>query len=305
MSSEPGTGQVSSVTGGGPVWCQPKSVNGRHESIFSTAVDRCRVCQTSTRILLTVNSLQKTEAAEFLGSFADVETSLDLAPASRTLLVDQVTLAVRSAIIDGSLSPGTRLVETELAETFKVSRGPVREALRRLEKEGLVRIVPAGGTFVASLTERDIADIYGLRAAIEGYAARAAASASANLYTLERSLQQIQASAHAEKLSGLIEADVVFHRSLMALAQNRRLLAVWEDLEGQMRLILSLTRDQVYRDPPQLAEQHRSLVNAIESHDGELAERRVREHIEGRIGERLAYWRELASRASGGSSGEG
>jgi GntR family transcriptional regulator, gluconate operon transcriptional repressor len=188
---------------------------------------------------------------------------------------------------------------------FKVSRGPVREALRRLEKEGLVRIVPAGGTFVASLTERDIADIYGLRAAVEGYAARAAASASANPYTLERCLEQIQSSAHAEKLSGLIEADVVFHRSLITLAQNQRLLAVWEDLEGQMRLILSLTRDQVYRDPPQLAEQHRSLVKAIQSRDGELAERRVREHIEGRIGERLAYWRELASRASGGSSGEG
>jgi len=188
---------------------------------------------------------------------------------------------------------------------FKVSRGPVREALRRLEKEGLVRIVPAGGTFVASLTERDIADIYGLRAAVEGYAARAAASASADPYTLERCLQQIQSSAHVEKLSGLIEADVVFHRSLIILAQNRRLLAVWEDLEGQMRLILSLTRDRVYRDPPQLAEQHRSLVKAIQSRDGELAERRVREHIEGRIGERLAYWRELASRASGRSSGEG
>jgi DNA-binding GntR family transcriptional regulator len=255
--------------------------------------------------LLTVNSLQRMEVADLIGSFGNVEISLDLAPANRTLLVDQVTLAVRSAIIDGSLTPGTRLVETELAETFKVSRGPVREALRRLEKEGLVRIVPAGGTFVASLTERDIADIYGLRAAVEGYAARAAASVNANLHVLEESLQQIQASVHAEKLSGLIEADVVFHRSLIALAQNRRLLAVWKDLEGQMRLILSLTRDQVYRDPPRLTEQHRSLVNAIQSRDGDLAERCVREHIQGRIGERLAYLREMGSRASGGSSSQG
>ncbi len=230
-----------------------------------------------------------------------METSLDLAPASRTLLVDQVTLAVRRAIVYGALSAGTRLVETELAETLKVSRGPVREALRRLEKEGLVRIVPAGGTFVASLTERDIADIYGLRAAVEGYAARAAAAAKADLRSLENSLQQMRASAHAEKLSSLIEADVVFHRSLVALSQNRRLLAVWKDLEGQMRLILSLTRDQVYRDPPQLTEQHQSLVTAIESGDGDLAERRVREHIEGRIGERLAYWQEVVSRTQGGT----
>lgn len=218
------------------------------------------------------------------------------------MLVDQVTLAVRRAIIYGSLSPETRLVETELAETFKVSRGPVREALRRLEKEGLVRIVPAGGTFVASLTEGDISDIYGLRAAVEGYAARAAANANADLRSLEGGLREMQASAHTEKLSSLIEADVIFHRSLVGLGRNRRLLAVWGDLEGQIRLILSLTRDQVYRDPPRLADQHRSLIAAIRSRDGDQAERLVREHIEGRIGERLAYLRELTSRASSGPS---
>lgn len=221
---------------------------------------------------------------------------LRLQPASRTLLVDQVTLAIRGAIIGGELHPAMRLVEGDLAESLKVSRGPVREALRRLKQEGLVRIVPAGGTFVATLTEEDIGDIYRLRAALEGYAARIAAATGTDARRLDEALDAMRASFVAKDLSGMIETDVVFHRNLVALARNRRLLGAWEALEGQMRLILSLTRDQVYRDPERLAEQHHALAEVIRSGDGEAAERGIREHIEGRIGERLASWREVAAR---------
>jgi DNA-binding GntR family transcriptional regulator len=222
--------------------------------------------------------------------------SLQLQPASRTLLADQVTLAIRGAIIEGRLRPGMRLVEGDLAESLKVSRGPVREALRRLEQEGLVRIVPASGTFVATLTEEDIGDIYGLRAALEGYSARLAATARADAGRLDRALDAMRASYLAHDLSGMIEADVVFHRSLVAIAGNARLLGAWEALEGPMRLILSLTRDQVYQDPVRLADQHHMLADVIRAGDGEVAERRVREHIEGRISERLASWRTVAAR---------
>jgi DNA-binding GntR family transcriptional regulator len=196
-----------------------------------------------------------------------------------------------------------RLFEGELAESLKVSRGPVREALRRLVQEGLVRIVPGGGTFVSTITEDDIIEIYGLRAALEGYAARAATIQRVELADLEKALERMRISLNAMDLSTIIEADVVFHRSLIALAKNRRLLAGWGGLEGQVRLILSLTRDQVYRDPQGLAEQHVRLVDALRSGEGDQAERRFREHIEGRIGERLAYWREVVARQPGPVAG--
>jgi len=199
-------------------------------------------------------------------------------------------------IIDGSLNPGKRLVEGELAEMLQVSRGPVREALRRLEQEGLVRIVPAGGTFVATITEEDIGEIYGVRAAVEGYAARIVVASGADDGRLDGTLGQMNAALVAGDLSGMIEADVVFHRTLVSLADNRRLLTVWESLEGQVRLILSLTRDQVYGDPRDLVEQHAALTAALRSKDGGRAEAQVRSHIEGRIGERQAYWRDTNAR---------
>jgi len=99
-----------------------------------------------------------------------------------------------------------------------------------------------------------------------------------------------------DRATGMIEADVVFHRTLVSLADNRRLLTVWESLEGQVRLILSLTRDQVYGDPRDLVEQHAALTAALRSKDGGRAEAQVRSHIEGRIGERQAYWRDTNAR---------
>lgn len=220
---------------------------------------------------------------------------ITLPSATRLSLADQVTSLIRDAIINGGLQPRTRLVENELADNLKVSRGPVREALRRLEQEGLVRIVPASGTFVATLTEDDIKDIYGVRAALEGYAASIAAESGFDPLPLDEVLTQMQSSFNAGDLSGIIEADVAFHRGLILLANNRRLLAAWNTLEAQTRLILSLTRDQVYRDPERLVEQHRALVEAIRSRDREHAEKRVREHIEARVNERLAYWREMSA----------
>jgi DNA-binding GntR family transcriptional regulator len=220
-------------------------------------------------------------------------SDIALPSATRLSLADQVTSLTRDAIINGGLQPGKRLVESELAEYLKVSRGPVREALRRLEQEGLVRIKPASGTFVATLTEEDIKDIYGVRAALEGYAASIAAAGHFDVTPLDAVLAQMQSSFRARDLSGIIEADVAFHRGLISLGNNRRLLTAWKTLEGQTRLILSLTRDQVYRDPERLVEQHRALGEAIRSRNSEYAEKRVREHIEARVNERLASWREI------------
>lgn len=217
--------------------------------------------------------------------------ALHLIPANRTLLSDQILQSIRTAIISGGLPPGRRLVEGELAETLQVSRGPVREALRRLEQEGLVRIVPAGGTFVATLTEEDIADIYGVRAAIEGYAARAVVNSRYDLTSLDLALSNMREALVQPELSTMIEADVLFHRTLVGLAQSKRLLVIWEGLEGQIRLILSLTRDQIYRDRLGLADQHASLVAALRIRDSGAAEAQIRDHIEGRIGERQMYWR--------------
>ena len=232
-----------------------------------------------------------------LTSESAMRAKLRLARASRHLLGDQVTMTVRAAIIQGTLPPGTRLVEEDLAESLQVSRGPVREALRRLEQEGLVQIVPAGGAFVSAMTEEDIAEIYGLRAVLEGYAARLVCnSRTEDLGRLESFVSQMHQASRTRNLDAVIEADLGVHRTLVSLAHNRRLMSCWEDLEGQIRLILFVTRDRVYRDLQGLAERHGALLEILRSGDGVLAEMQIRAHIEEPIEERQMYWREVVAR---------
>lgn len=118
---------------------------------------------------------------------------------SKRRLVDEAARALREAILDGRLRPGQRLLQDRLAEMLGVSRTPIREALQRLEREGLVRSVGRQGMVVAQLAAQDIEEIYDVREVLEGLAARLAASriSQAQLNTLRKSLERM--AGHAEK----------------------------------------------------------------------------------------------------------
>lgn len=138
---------------------------------------------------------------------------------------------IRTAIVEGRYSPGARLVEQRIAEEFDLSRTPVREALRTLEAEGLVRIEPHRGATVRTLSVPEVVDLYDLRARLEGYAAELAAQRrdDDDLATIDRGIEAFAAATtqrHTDPLErarALDSANKVIHGAVVAAARHRQL----------------------------------------------------------------------------------
>ena len=147
---------------------------------------------------------------------------------------------LRDEILDGSILPGSRLNEAELAERYGVSRGPIRDALTQLGRTGLVEDLPRRGTFVASLTERDLVEVYVLRRAIEEAAVRLAIAKAteADIAEVMRLLVECEEAYRAGDLAVAWEADMAFHRAYCRLTGNGRLLELFEQLASQTVLLM-------------------------------------------------------------------
>lgn len=135
---------------------------------------------------------------------------------SSPTLAERSAELIRERILAGDFASGDRLVEAKIAEQLGISRGPLREALKQLASEGLVREEPRRGTFVATPTADDVRDVYDLRAAIEGRAARLVIGNGdpASLETLRRAVDGFGAAAEAGDLQKLVRADYEFHETL-------------------------------------------------------------------------------------------
>jgi DNA-binding GntR family transcriptional regulator len=200
--------------------------------------------------------------------------------------VEQVPLAqraaasVREAILSGGLAPGTQLVEAEMAEQMKISRAPVREALRVLEEEGLVERIPYKGAFVVRVTLEDIRELYSLRSVIEGYSARLAAGNASpeGVAVLESIVNDMMQAAGSGDLARVTELDLRFHRAVCEMASHRLLLQVWRGLEQKIRLILAM-RHRLHREIRDIVEMHRPLLAAIRAGDGDAAAQHMVKHI--------------------------
>jgi DNA-binding GntR family transcriptional regulator len=184
----------------------------------------------------------------------------------------QAVLAVlRPAILVGDLPDGIRLIEEEVAAHLGVSRGPVREALGILRDEGLVSIAPRRGAVVTGLRPNDIDDLYDLRIVLECHAIRRAANSvgPADVAYL-RSLDAKMVAASVP----FAPTDVAFHRHVLVLARQERLLAAWERIAGIVGGLLAVTDTS----RPDLV-RHASLIAALEEHDGETAAAMMHLHI--------------------------
>ena len=163
-----------------------------------------------------------------------------LTPATRRGLADEATDRIRDAILSGELSPGEKVGEAELSRVLTVSRGPVREALVRLEQEGLVVSEWHKGTTVVDFTKSDIRQLATLRLALE----QMAASEASREATREdfRRLQDIVAQMQAARLVGnddaLVRLDVEFHDAIYQAAHHPRLYAAWSTIRSQVALAL-------------------------------------------------------------------
>lgn len=182
------------------------------------------------------------------------------------------------AITQGSLKPGGRILETELASWFGISRTPVREALKRLESEGLICTAPRRGMIVARLDLQAIMELYQMREVLEGTAARLAAqqSSDAEVYNLRELLDQEHSAQHDPAEQAI--KNRAFHNAIYLAAHNRYLLKSLNSLRDAMALLGPTT--YMLHSRPQIAlTEHSAIVQAIENRDGAAAERAAREHI--------------------------
>jgi GntR family transcriptional regulator of gluconate operon len=179
---------------------------------------------------------------------------------------------LRYAIISRELTPGQHLPELGLAERFGVSRVPVREALIRLDHEGLVRAEPRRGAFVVGMSLADIRELYEVRAILEvrGSQLAAAAATSENLANLRRIIRGFNAEAKGGDSESLAAVDIAFHREVMVAAHHRRLLATWDPLSGIIQTLLTLTNERSNKS--RILSAHRPLSTAIAAGDAAAAE---------------------------------
>lgn len=205
-----------------------------------------------------------------------------LAPSSR-ILSDHIASQLRGAIINDQLKPGQRIVEREIAEAMETSRGPVRDALLLLEKEGLVIRYPHRGTFVTELSLEDAEEIYTLRQAIESLAVEYVLRRATpeDLDGLDRQVRRMAAMVEeGYDLGEATELDLEFHRTLCRISGHRRLLEAWEALSAQTRVLLLTHRR---RNPGDFHEKavswHRRLVQAIRLGDVELSIGELQKHL--------------------------
>ncbi|HEV8635567.1 MAG TPA: GntR family transcriptional regulator [Chloroflexota bacterium] len=221
----------------------------------------------------------------------------------RLELWERVLEALRTGIVRGDLPAGTRLVEAQLAERLGVSGGPVRDALRQLEYEGLVETRARRGKVVVGMSERDIAEIYELRTHLEVLAARRAVERGegAGPARLQRLVDRMREALALGAPGTVAEPDIAFHRELVRLADHRRLLVAWEALAPTTKTLLTIA-DALYVDMGWAVDQHQKIVDALRAGDTTALEALVRTHTA--RGERTVVAL-LQSRAWGGPSAAG
>ncbi|NMM77521.1 GntR family transcriptional regulator [Rhodococcus sp. SRB_17] len=195
-------------------------------------------------------------------------------------LHDEAAAQLREQIFAGALVPGSFLDEGALCERLAISRTPLREALKVLVAEGLLRHEPRRGCFVAEVTERDLDEIFPVIALLEGRAAHEATrnAGEADMAALQLLHERLQQHAAAGHIAGYYETNFAIHEAFIALAGNRWLAQVI----GDLRKILKLARLQQLRAPGRLEQslaEHLDIFAALQRRDCEGAEAAMRTHL--------------------------
>jgi DNA-binding GntR family transcriptional regulator len=210
-----------------------------------------------------------------------------LRPLAAESLVELAYGSIRESIIAGRFAMGEHLVESRIAEELEISRGPVREALRRLGQEGLVEERPRRGTFVREISADDFVDIYNVRIAIETAAVRLVTARRPDLAPVEETIRRLGGAARRRQVAKAVEFEFRIHEQLCELSENGYLLGVFRSLAGPVRMALALD-DAAYEQLEDLVPEHEVLIDAIRSGDGERAATALREHIVSTVGPVLA-----------------
>lgn len=197
--------------------------------------------------------------------------------------VDKAYRALREQIFSGELRTGDRLKERDICNELDLSRTPVREALRKLQADGLVEIEPRRGGVVAGIGADEINEIYSLGILLESFAARLAAERhdDKDLTELEQLLEEMSRALDEDTPAGrtqYLELDSKLHRKILAMTSNRRLSSVVRQIVGVPVLIQAFTHYS-HQDLLASLQQHRTIVAAVRAGDPDWAEAAMRSHI--------------------------
>ena len=195
-------------------------------------------------------------------------------------LHDEVAARLRERIFAGELAPGSFIDEPALCSEWAISRTPLREALKVLTAEGLLRHEPRRGCFVSEITERDLDEIFPVIALLEGRCAFEAANnaTDADLAALEQLHDRLQRSAKAKRITEYYDTNFAIHEAIILLANNRWLAQVI----GDLRKIVKLARLQQLHAPGRLEQslsEHMVVYAALKAHDAEGTEAAMRTHL--------------------------
>ena len=199
-------------------------------------------------------------------------------------LRDVVFNTLREAILRGELKPGERLMEIQLANKLGVSRTPIREAIRKLELEGLVLMIPRKGAEVAQITEKSLRDVLEVRRALENLAVQLAC-----LRMSPQTLADLKAAAKAfeeilggEDVTAVAEADVAFHDVIYMATDNQRLISLLNNLREQMYRyrVEYLKKKECHK---QLLWEHQEIIRAIEAGEIDVATKITEQHIDNQV----------------------
>lgn len=199
-------------------------------------------------------------------------------------LRDVVFNTLRQAILRGELKPGTRLMEIQLANKLGVSRTPIREAIRKLELEGLVLMTPRKGAEVAEITEKNMLDVLEVRKALEELAAELACERvkPEQIEEMEAAEANFEATLESADVTKIAEADVKFHDVIFAATDNKRLITLLSNLREQMyRFRVEYLKKPEYY--PKLIAEHKQMIAAIKNGEKDVACETIGKHIDNQV----------------------
>ncbi|NUR94355.1 MAG: GntR family transcriptional regulator [Kribbellaceae bacterium] len=199
--------------------------------------------------------------------------------ADHVALREQVLAELRRRIVDGEYREGERLTEIRLADDFGVSRNPVREALRVVEAEGFVQILPRRGAVVATLDEAAVRDLFAVRRQLETLAAGQAAERAtpAGIASLRALIAEAATATKAKDFDRVAELNSDFHRAVIEISGNRWLLSMSAAMYHHVHWVF---RAGAAQRAPHSSEEHVRLADAIEAGDQEAATEAARLHVE-------------------------
>jgi DNA-binding GntR family transcriptional regulator len=213
----------------------------------------------------------------FLHSFENSET-----------LSEKIHSSLEEAILEGKIKPNDRLVEEELSRTFKISRGPIREAFRLLERDGFIKLIPRKGAIVQGISTEDILDVYEIRSVLEGLAVRLVCTRATDkelkklegiyeaMETLRKDSDTIRRAKKYKKLNR------EFHSTIIGMSKNKKIMDIYANFQKQIVWFQNVTLSVDLRCDVSMKE-HRELLDCCLKRDADGAEKTARCHLENAV----------------------